>query len=139
MLELNPENPYVEVLEVKKNKTFVAKESNTFEEERNVATKVPVEKIKMDDITESNISEKKETQISYNFILVVSDFYYLNSAQDLKKDLEKQIKIQNFRIRKISNNKYRLLAGPFKNFNALKSTYISLNNLGFESLNIYEE
>ena len=41
--------------------------------------------------------------------------------------------------RKISNNKYRLLAGPFKNFNALKSTYISLNNLGFESLNIYEE
>ena len=139
MLELNPENPYVEVLEVKKNKTFVAKKSNTFEEERNVATKVPVEKIKMDDITESNISEKKETQISYNFILVVSDFYYLNSAQDLKKDLEKQIKIQNFRIRKISNNKYRLLAGPFKNFNALKSTYISLNNLGFESLNIYEE
>jgi len=139
MLELNPENPYVEVLEVKKNKTFVAKESNTFDEERNVSTKVPVEKIKMDDITESNISEKKETQISYNFILVVSDFYYLNSAQDLKKDLEKQIKIQNFRIRKISNNKYRLLAGPFKNFNALKSTYISLNNLGFESLNIYEE
>ena len=31
------------------------------------------------------------------------------------------------------------LSGPFKNFNALKTTYISLNKLGFENLNIYRE
>ena len=30
-------------------------------------------------------------------------------------------------------------SGPFKNFNALKSIYISLNNLGFEGINIYRE
>jgi len=28
---------------------------------------------------------------------------------------------------------------PLKNFNALKLTYISLNKLGFEDLNIYRE
>jgi len=32
-----------------------------------------------------------------------------------------------------------LLVGPFNNFNALKTIYISLNNLGFEDLNIYME
>ena len=47
--------------------------------------------------------------------------------------------INNISVKKINNNKYRLLVGPFKNFNALKNTYISLNNLGFEELNIYKE
>ena len=54
-------------------------------------------------------------------------------------DLIKKTKIDNFSIKKINGKKYRLLAGPFKNFNALKTTYISLNNLGFEGLNIYNE
>ena len=51
----------------------------------------------------------------------------------------KSTKDKNFFIKKIEDNKYRLSAGPFRNFNALKTTYISLNNLGFESLNIYYE
>ena len=42
-------------------------------------------------------------------------------------------------VKKINNNKYRLLAGPFKNFNTLKTTYISLNNLGFEGLHVYKD
>ena len=33
ILELDIDNPYVEVFEVKKNITFVAKEANIFEEE----------------------------------------------------------------------------------------------------------
>ena len=49
------------------------------------------------------------------------------------------MQINNFSVDKINDNKYRLSAGPFKNFNSLKSTYISLNNLGFEDLNIYKE
>jgi hypothetical protein len=53
--------------------------------------------------------------------------------------LIKKSNINNISVKKINDNKYRLLAGPFKNFNALKTTYISLNNLGFESLNIYNE
>ena len=42
-------------------------------------------------------------------------------------------------VKKITKNKYRLMAGPFDNFNALKTIYISLNNLGFEDLNVYRE
>ena len=62
----------------------------------------------------------------------------MDSAIKLKNDLIKKVDIKSFEIKKINNTKYRLLAGPFKNFSALKSTYISLNNLGFEDLNIYK-
>ena len=55
------------------------------------------------------------------------------------KELLKKTKMSNISIKKINNKKYRLLVGPFKNFSALKTTYISLNNLGFENLNIYTE
>ena len=140
VLKLNTENPYIEIREVKKNETFIAKEGSIFEEERKVADKAPVNEIKMDDITQNEKKKKKtKSKKIEKYILVISDFYYLNSANNLKKELVEKNKIDNISIKKINNNKYRLLAGPFENFNALKTTYISLNNLGFEDLNIYKE
>ena len=50
--------------------------------------------------------------------------------------LHEKTKNDKIKVEKIKNNQFRLLAGPFKSFNALKNTYISLNNLGFENLNI---
>ena len=138
ILELDADNPYIEIIETKKNKTFIAKEGNTFDEEKNVAEKVPVNEIKMDDLTKKD-SKVEKSEVKKNFILVISDFYYIDSANNLKKDLLKKININNISVKKINNNKYRLLVGPFENFNALKTTYISLNKLGFESLNIYKE
>jgi len=138
ILELDLDNPFVEVIEVKKNKTFVAKKTNIYEEEKNVAEKAPVDEIKMDNLTNNKDEDKKKVFKDYNFIILINDFYYENSAINLKNELFKKIGFSNILVRKISNNKYRLLAGPFKNFNALKTTYISLNNLGFEDLNIYK-
>ena len=62
-MDLDFENPYVEIIELKKNKTFVAKEGNTFDEEKNVAEKAPVEQIQMDNISngkKKRIRDKKE-------------------------------------------------------------------------------
>ena len=139
ILELNIDNPYVEIIEVKKNRTFIAKESNTFEEEKNVADKAPVEKIKMNILTKDETENKEKLIKENSFLLIINDFYYLDSANNLKEELSKKIKSNNFKVKKINNTKYRLYAGPFKNFNALKTTYISLNDLGFENLNIYKE
>ena len=93
----------------------------------------------MNDLTTNEVSTKKEKIIKSNFILVINDFYYEDSAINLQNELIKKTKLNNISVKKINSSKYRLLAGPFKNFNALKTTYISLNNLGFESLNIYKE
>ncbi len=138
-LELDFNNPYVEIIEVKKNKTFVAKEGNIFEEEKNVIDKVPVDEIKINDLTLNKPKINKKLTKKNNFILVISDFYYMDSANNLKNELIKKININNLSIKKINNNKYRLLVGPFESFNALKTTYISLNKLGFEDLNVYNE
>jgi len=139
ILELDLDNPFVEVVEVKKNKTFIAKKTNMFEEEKKVAEILPVNEVKMDDLTKVEVKAKKKSNKKSNFILVVSDFYYEDSANNLMKELVKKTKINNISVKKINDKKYRLFAGPFKNFNALKTTYISLNKLGFENLNIYRE
>ena len=58
ILDLDRNNPFVEIIEVKKNKTFVAKKSNTYDEEKNVAEKAPVDEIKMDDLSSAEKNEK---------------------------------------------------------------------------------
>ena len=138
-LDLDLENPFVEILELKKNKKFIAKEGDIFDEEKNVAEKAPVDEIQMNTLTSSETKKIKNDNKKKNYIIVISDFYYEDSAINLKNDLFNKISLNNMSIKKINNKKYRLFVGPFKNFNALKNTYISLNNLGFESLNIYNE
>ena len=65
--------------------------------------------------------------------------YFLDKKKPQEtKFIWEQIDFGQYYALIISNNKYRLLAGPFKNFNTLKTSYISLNNLGFENLNIYK-
>jgi hypothetical protein len=139
LLDLDTENPFVELIETKKNKTFVAKKSNTFEEEKNVAAQVPVNEVIMDDLSKDDINITKKSIKKNSFVLVISDFYYEDTATNLMKELIKNNKLNNISVKKINNKKYRLLAGPFKNFNALKTTYISLNEIGFENLNIYRD
>jgi len=139
ILELDVNNPYVEVIEVKKNKTFIAKKTNMFDEEKMVAENVPVDEIAMDDLSKGELDIEKEISKEVNFILVINDFYFEDSANNLKLELIEKTKMNNISIKKVNNKKYRLFVGPFKNFNALKTTYISLNNLGFEIPNIYKD
>ncbi len=136
-LELDSNNPYIEIIEIKKNKIFVAKKSNTFDEEKTVAGKAPVDTIVMDDLQVKNTNTSKELIDKKSFILVINDFYYEKSAISLKNELIKKSKLDNIYIKKINSKQFRLSVGPFQNFNALKNSYISLNNLGFENLNIY--
>ena len=139
LLELDPDNPYVEIMEVKKNKTFIAKKTNTFEEERNVADTVSIGEIEMDDLSKSESITKKKSNKKHKFTLVISDFYYIDSANELMKELKNKTNIMNISVKKINDKKYRLFVGPFKNFKALKASYISLNKLGFEDLNVYKD
>ena len=93
----------------------------------------------MDDLSKQESAPDKKKIKKYNFIIVINDFYYIDSANNLKNELEKKTNLKNITIKKINDNKYRLSAGPFKNFNALKTSYISLNNLGFDALNVYKD
>ena len=139
ILDLDIDNPYVEIIETKKNKTFIAKKANTFEEEKYVEETAPVNEIKMDDLSIESTKVKKKELKNHKFLLLINEFYFKDSANSLKNELIKKTNFNNIFVKKINDKKYRLLMGPFKNFNALKTAYISLNNLGFENLNIYSE
>ena len=139
ILDLDLDNPFVEVIEIKRNKTFVAKKSNTHDEEKNVAEKAPVDSVVVNIISETVSDNSSKSKNIKNFYLIISDFYYLKTANDLKNKLIKNTNNNNFNVIKLTENKHRLVAGPFKNFNSLKNIYISLNNLGFEDLNVYRK
>ena len=59
LLKLNRDNPFVEINEVKKNKTFIAKKANTYDEEKNVAEKAPIDEVKIDDLTKEKKNRNK--------------------------------------------------------------------------------
>jgi len=138
-LELDLNNPYVEIYELKKNIKFIARESNTFDEEKKVAEKAPLNKVIMTDLSLKKTEVNVDSNNNKNFFILISDFYYEETANNLKRKLTKETNLTRYTVKKIKSNKFRLFVGPFSDFNSLKSIYISLNNLGFEDLNIYKE
>ena len=58
-LELDLDQPYVEVLEILENSIFVAQKAKTFEEEKSVAIKAPVNNVNISDLNVAQISKKK--------------------------------------------------------------------------------
>ena len=134
-LDLDINNPYVEVLTIKKNDKFIAKKASIFEEEKNVANKAPVTSININDLSVSTpkieVKKKKPT-----YIINIAEFYFLESAEAVKNRFEKKVNLENIKIKKISKNKFKVYFGPYASFNSMKETYFSLNELGFEDLDI---
>tara|TARA_Y100001970_G_C14190429_1_gene835033 strand:+ start:62 stop:799 length:738 start_codon:yes stop_codon:yes gene_type:complete len=136
-LSLNKDVPFVEIQEIKKNKSFVAKETTTFYEEKKISNKAPITKVKID-----NISKDKSTnqvKKSKKFDIILGEFYSINSAKLLEKRLKTELKNFNLKMLRYNiKNKYKveLSAGPYSNINTLKKDFISLTNFGFEDLDI---
>ena len=137
-LDLDINNPYVEVLTLKTNDKFIAKKASTFEEEKNVADKLPVTSIDISDLSASSpeIEKKKKKKKKASYIISVADFYFFESAETAKKRFEKEANLTNIKIKKISENKYKVYFGPYNSFNSMKDTYLILSELGFDNLNI---
>ena len=134
-LNLDINNPYVEVIEIKKNDKFIAKEASIFEEEKNVANKMPVTSIDINDLSVSTPKIKvKKKKPSY--IINIAEFYFFESAEAIKNRFEKEANLVNITIEKISKNKFKVYSGPYASFNSMKETYLSLNELGFENLDV---
>ncbi len=91
-LSLDPKEPYIDLVLISKSSTFVAKKAKTFDEEKSVAEKAPVDGITVD---------KDETNIKKSVIKKLSKTKYrvlLGPFNDIKK-LEKsfnEIKVLNF-------------------------------------------
>ena len=136
-LGLDKKLPLVELFEVKKNKSFIAKKTKIFIEEKKIHSNAPVELVKIDNI--SKIKKNKKTVNKDNFFIIIGEFYSKSSAQTLKKRIIE--KLSNFNSNKLkiktkNANKISLLSGPYNSINLMKNDYIQLKNFGFEELDI---
>ena len=134
-LDLDIDNPYVEVFTVKKNDKFIEKKASIFDEEKKVANKAPVTTISINDLSVSaSKNEVKKKKPMY--IINIAEFYFLESAEMTKIRFEKEANLENIKIKKISKNKFKVYFGPYTSFVSMKETYLSLNELGFENLDL---
>ena len=137
VLNLNEDLPLVEILELKKNKSFIAKKAKIFNEEKKIPSNAPATSVKI-----SNISkERKSDKISEpdKIFILIASFYSNDAAEFLKKRIIKEIpsfEINKLKIKKKSNKKIDLLSGPYNTVNLMKNDYTLLKKFGFEELDI---
>jgi len=136
-LELNDSEPYVQITTVSENSTFLAKKAKMYDEEKQVAEKVPVEGISINDLS-LNKKEKKKDQKKdkFNYIIKVADFYYENTAIMMQKRIKDELNLNNSKISKISNTNFRVYFGPFSNIKSLKNAFDDITPLNFENIEI---
>ncbi len=136
-INLDEKLPLVEIIELKKNKSFVAKKTKIFKEEEKIHSNAPITSVKIDNISK-NIGKKKNFS-KQNFFIIIGEFYSKESALFLKKRIEKEL--YNFKNNKLfinskKTNKITLLSGPYNSINLMKNDYILLKRFGFEELDI---
>ena len=135
-LELNPNEPYVEITLISNNSTFVAKKAKMFEEEKTVAEKAPVDGIQINDLNNKKIKKNESKNEKFSYLIKVADFYYKDTAQIMINKIKNQTSINNLNIIKLSKTKYRVSIGPFNDIKSLKDSFEKMNSFNFENLEI---
>ena len=139
-LKLNDLEPYVEIKEIIPGDAFVAKKAKTYEEEKNVADKAPVEEIQIKNLgINTNNNNKKANEINFNYIIKIADFYFIESAKKMKSIITDETSIHDVNIDKVSSTKFRVFLGPFDNLNSLKKSFNAINILEFDSIEIIKK
>ena len=135
-INLNKNEPYVEILEILQNSVFIAKKAKMFEEEKKVASKAPVNNINISNlnIEETNTKNVKSKKFSYE--IKIADFYFNDTASLLLDRINNETMIKDAKIKKIDKNKYRVYAGPFNNINSLQKSFNDISILEFENIEI---
>ena len=141
ILEIDENQPYVEIKEINNGTSFVAKKAKTFDEEKNVASKAPVDDIQIKDLSKKkkSIDLLKNDKKSFIYIIKVADFYFVDSAKKMKVRILKETKIANVDIIELSKNKSRVFLGPFDNLKCLKKSFDAINILELENLEIIKK
>jgi len=139
-LLLDENEPYVELSLISNESTFVAKKAKTFDEEKKVAEKAPVDGISIDNL---GTKEKKElpktTQSNFLYSIKIADFYYKDSAENMIQRIKDETNITNPVIKRLSKTKYRVLLGPFNDIKKIQESFDEIEKLDFENLKIIKD
>ena len=135
-IEINLEEPYVEIAEILYNSLFVAKKAKTFDEEKQVADKPPIETISINDLNSNKKKIKKKKKRKFSYIIKIADFYFKDTAKIMIKRIKEETPAKKIKLRSVSENNYRVFLGPFNNLSSLKKTFNDIKVLDFENIEI---
>ncbi len=139
-LEIDDLEPYVELVALNKNSVFIANKAKTFDEEKEVANKAPV-----DGVTIKNLNEitKKKNDIkklnTFNYIIKIADFYFKDSATLMVKRIKEETKVNKVKIMNISNTSFRVYLGPYKDLNSLQKAFNDIIIINFENIELIKQ
>ena len=138
-LELDVNDPYIELILIVDNSSFVAKKTKTFEEEKSVAEKAPIDGITINDLNKKNNKKKESKNEKFSYFIKVADFYYISSAKNMLKKIKKETTIKKKKILTLSKTKFRVVLGPFNDIVSLKDSYNEMIRIGFENIEIVKD
>ena len=137
-IELDINEPYIQLKTINKNLTFVAKKAKIFDEEKKVANKAPVEGITIKSIGISTIKKEKKIvkvkKSKFNYIIKIAEFYFLDSANLLTERISNELGLKNVNISKLSPTSFRVYLGPFNNLDSLKKAFNDISKINFENI-----
>ena len=136
MIELDLNEPYVEITEILNNSSFIAKKAKTFEEEKKVAGKAPVDSISINDLNSNNKKINKINKNKFSYIIKIADFYFIDSANLMIKRIKQETTVNKIKLISLSETNYRVFLGPFDNLNSLKRSFNDISLLEFENIEI---
>ena len=137
-LNLRVDLPIVEIIEIKKNKSFVADKAKMYNEEKKIPSKAPVASVEISNISKNKLGKKKNK--SEDIYIHIGTFYSIDTARFLIQRIVKDITkfdSKKLKIKKINNKETQVISGPYSSVNLLKNDYIKLKNFGFEELDIF--
>ena len=136
-LEIDINEPYIVIEEIRDNTSFIAKKAKTFEEEKKVADKAPVDSISVNDLNSTEEKKiKNKINSEFKYVIKIADFYYLDTAKQMVKRIKSELNIKKTDINKINENKFRVFTGPYLSLKALQKAYNSIETLGFENIEL---
>ena len=138
-LSLDPKEPYIDLVLISKNSTFVAKKATTFDEEKNVAEKAPVDGITIDNLGKEKTKKVKIKKHKFLYSIKIADFYYRDSAENMVNRIKDETNIKRSIIKKLSKTKYRVLLGPFNDIKKLEKSFNEIKVLNFENIEILKD
>ena len=135
-IDLNLNEPYIEIIEILHNSSFIAKKAKTFEEEKNVADKAPIDSISVDDLNSETLTTNGAVKNKFDYLIKIADFYFKNTAVSMLDRIKKETSVSKASIHTLSNTQFRVFLGPFYDINSLQKAFNDINVLEFENIEI---
>ncbi len=137
-LDLDKELPILEIIEIKKNKSFIAEKAKIYSEEKKISSNAPVASVQISNISKNKKKLSKKTP--KKIYIHVATFYSTETAKFLKKRIINEVidlDAKKLKIQKINNKETQVILGPYTSVNSVKNDYIMIKTFGFEELDIY--